>query len=62
MTATPLLDRIEGKYRTTPDSNVIELRKRPEWMRRRLQVIDGQSPFIAVKDTSEWRPEGPDAA
>ena len=37
--------------RRRPPAKVVEL---PEWRRRRLANRDR---FVAVKDTSEWRPE-----
>lgn len=50
-TITPLRDRIEDRRK------VIELAKQPRWIERRMAERRGQSPWVAIKDTSEWRPE-----
>jgi hypothetical protein len=49
---TPLQDRIDARR----DGKVIELRRQPRWLERRLAETRGER-FVAVKDTSEWRPE-----
>jgi len=35
---------------------LIELRRQPKWLERRMAEAKGER-FVAVKDTSEWRPE-----
>jgi hypothetical protein len=50
---TPLQDRIDARR----DGKVIELRRQPRWLERRMAERRGESPWVAVKDTSEWRPE-----
>jgi len=54
-TPTPLLDRIEHKYRTKP--KVVELRRTPEWIRR---MNAGQLP--AKDQTAHIHRSGGDAA
>lgn len=50
-TITPIRERIEERRK------IIDLAKQPRWMERRMADRQGQSPFIAIKDTSEWRPD-----
>jgi hypothetical protein len=50
-TVTPIRDRIEARK-----GEVIELRRQPRWLERRMAESKGNR-FVAVKDTSEWRPE-----
>jgi hypothetical protein len=57
---TPILDRIRRRDNEQAEK-LIELRRTPQWIKRRRQESQGRSPFVAIKDMSEWRP-GPDAA
>jgi hypothetical protein len=47
-----LTDYLERRRPQTPD----EARQLPVWLRRRMAEHQ-DSPFVAVKDTSEWRPD-----